>query len=74
MSHFEIEIESSVIASVEYFADDQVLEITFLSGNKYAYYGISKGMFENFLAAESKGTFYNVKIKGLIASSKMSVA
>lgn len=59
-----IEVESSWIKAVNYFAEEEAMEIALLNGKQYVYFGVSKEKFDNFLGAESKGEFYNEKIKG----------
>ena len=57
-----IEVESSVIASIDHSGRN--LLVQFLSGRLYRYRGVTRDVFEAFLAAESKGTFFNLKILG----------
>jgi KTSC domain len=58
---------SSVIRDYEYDADIQQLEITFVSGKVYVYGAVPEDVFEDFLAASSKGEFFNAHIRGAYA-------
>lgn len=66
-----MQVESTVIKSIEYFEKEEVLEIVFLRGASYAYYFVEPKKFQDFANAESKGAFYNEKIKGIYDSSKL---
>ena len=62
--------KSSVIREIEYFEDERVLEITFLSKSRFVYYFVEPETFKDFANADSKGRFYNERIKGFYDSSK----
>lgn len=57
-------IESSVIREAAYAADRRELRITFVSGRQYAYANVPPSIHEAFLASPSKGTFFNIAIRG----------
>lgn len=54
-------VASSAIWSVE--LDGQVLVVTFTTGRRYAYVGVPQDVYDAFLAAESKGAFFNEHIR-----------
>jgi hypothetical protein len=56
-------VASSTIASVGYDEDREVLEVEFMSGAVYRYLGVSEDAFDRFLAAPSKGTYFNRHIR-----------
>jgi hypothetical protein len=56
-------VASSMIASVGYDEECEVLEVEFASGAVYRYLGVSEEVFDRFLAARSKGTYFNRHIK-----------
>jgi hypothetical protein len=56
-------IESSVIASMGYQADQRILEIEFRSGDIYAYFEVPEEEYTAFRNAESKGTYLNSVFK-----------
>ena len=56
-------VDSGVIREIGYDKHNKELFITFVNGSEYAYFGVSDYMYNRFLLAESKGTFFNKKIK-----------
>ena len=56
-------VSSSAIAAIGYDEDREVLEVEFTSGTAYRYLRVSLDVFESFLAARSKGRFFNKRIK-----------
>jgi hypothetical protein len=56
-------VESSAISSADHCPRAGTLIITFLSGRRYAYFDVPRSEYEALLAAESKGTFVNARIK-----------
>jgi hypothetical protein len=57
-----IPVDSSLIQSVTY-ADDATLTVRFHSGAEYCYYTVPRSTLEAFLAAPSKGTYFNRHIR-----------
>ena len=62
---------SEAIREIEYFEDEEVLEIMFTSGKTYKYYAVEQKVYNDFLKADSKGRFYNERIKGYYDSVKL---
>ncbi|MCU0440175.1 MAG: KTSC domain-containing protein [Raineya sp.] len=58
-------IESSMIASVGYQKNEQILEVTFQNQTVYEYYKVPQDVYELFLVASSKGQFMNQHIIGI---------
>ncbi|NMC64107.1 MAG: KTSC domain-containing protein [SAR324 cluster bacterium] len=58
-----IPVSSSNIASICYDEATSTLEVEFLSGRIYHYYGIPQYMYEAFINADSKGKYLNEYIK-----------
>jgi hypothetical protein len=56
-------VSSSVIAALGYNEDREVLEVEFTSGTVYRYLHVGIEVYEDFLAAPSKGRFFNERIK-----------
>lgn len=56
-------VSSSVIAAIGYDEGREVLEIEFISGIVYRYLRVSLDVSQDFLAARSKGKFFNEQIK-----------
>lgn len=55
---------SSVIARISYNPETQVLKITYVSGEVYAYYKVPDTLYTDLMQARSKGRFLNKSIKG----------
>jgi hypothetical protein len=56
-------VESSCVARVGYDPDAEEAYVEFHNSGLYAYRGVSPRVYEEFLAAASKGTFVNEEIK-----------
>lgn len=64
-------VSSSNIVSAGYDANSQTLEIEFLNGAIYQYYNVTDGLYEQFVAAPSKGQFFNAYIKNSLPFSRV---
>jgi hypothetical protein len=61
-------VESSLIRSVGYDPAGSVLEVEFVENNRvYAYYDVPWSVYEELLAAESKGIYFNELIRDVYA-------
>lgn len=60
----EIHVMSAVIRKVAYDHDAERLHVTFANRQTYCYSGVAPATFTEFLAARSKGDFFNVCIRG----------
>ena len=58
----EIPVDSSLIQSVTY-ASDATLTVRFHSGAVYRYFTVPRSIIETFLAATSKGAYFNRHIR-----------
>lgn len=56
-------VESSNIASVGFCPDRKCIEVEFKSGAVYEYPACDQALFDDFMAAESKGKFLNAHLK-----------
>jgi hypothetical protein len=56
-------VDSTAIQRIDYDAEARQLRITFTGGNTYKYYHVSRGVYESFMHAESKGLFFNTYIR-----------
>ncbi|MGC2517867.1 MAG: KTSC domain-containing protein [Burkholderiales bacterium] len=57
------DVNSTAIASIGYDPTTGELEVTFTNGASYTY-TVDPVTYENFLAADSKGSFYARHIRG----------
>jgi KTSC domain len=58
-----IPVSSSNIAQIGYEPDSQILEIQFLSGGVYQYSSVPPSVFDEFMAASSKGRYFSAYVK-----------
>lgn len=58
-------VESSMIASVGYDAQAEVLEIEFPSGEVYDYHEVPQEVYEELMEADSKGRYFLHSIRGV---------
>jgi hypothetical protein len=56
-------VESSAIRTVGYDPDRALLELEFHSGRVYRYHEVPRSVYRRFMAAESKGRYFNLAIK-----------
>lgn len=65
-------VTSSNITAVGYDPQTETLEVEFLSGFRYQYYGVTQGLFDEMMRAPSKGRFLNQYIKDQYPYSRVS--
>ena len=58
-----IPVDSSFINSVSYFDGLKMFEIKLKNGTEYSFKNVPRKVFERFMAAKSKGKFFNEVIK-----------
>lgn len=63
-------LDSSSIKAAAYAADTGTLEIEFQHGATYQYFEVPPAVFQAFLAAESKGGYFNRVVRGAFAYQK----
>lgn len=54
---------SSAIAAIDYHAAERALIVTFTTKRRYVYAGVPPDIHAAFLASESKGAFFNERIR-----------
>lgn len=64
-------VASSNIRSVGYDAPTQTLEVEFLNGTIYQYYGVPENMYEQMMNEHSKGRFLNTYIRNQYPYSRV---
>lgn len=60
-------VQSSNLESIGYVSVARMMIVRFKNGRTYLYPAVPEELFNNFLAAESKGTFFHQNIKGKYA-------
>jgi hypothetical protein len=66
-----VPVKSSSLLEIGYDPTEQKLEVKFQSGRVYQYFGVPRASYEAFMAAESKGRFFNDLIKDLYGHVKV---
>ena len=56
-------VTSSFVEAVGYDPEARELHVRLAGGRGYRYLGVPASVFEEFLAAPSKGTFFNGRVK-----------
>ncbi len=56
-------VTSAVLRSVGYDPDRRILEVEFTSGHVYEYHDVPPEVYEDLMAAESHGRYFNAKIR-----------
>ncbi len=65
-------VASSNVKAVGYDDRTQTLEVEFLNGRVYQYYGVPQNMHSQFIQVPSKGTFFNAYIKNQYPYSRVA--
>lgn len=71
MSEMEY-VDSSNIESIGFDPEASILQVQFKGGSIYQYENVPAEVFEEFKAADSKGTYLSRNIKGIYAYTKIS--
>lgn len=58
-------LQSSLVASVAYHPALAFLDLVLTNGRRYRYFGVSSQTYNELLQADSKGRFFNSRIKGV---------
>ena len=64
-------VESTAIRAIFYDAAGRRLRVTFVSGERYAYDGVPGEVHRAFVAADSKGRFFQAEIRERYAYTKL---
>lgn len=64
-------VSSTNIRSIGYDEGSQTLEVEFTSGGIYDYAGVPKNVYQRFMAAPSKGRFFDSVVKDKYRTVKL---
>ena len=67
-----VTVESSMIHAVGYDDAEQELEVVFTSGKTYRYTGVPRTVYEDLLAADSKGQYMRANVIGIYPDYPLS--
>jgi hypothetical protein len=65
-------VDSSAITSVDYEARARRLRVTFVNGRTYAYDRVPPAVYAALMSAESKGAFFNRRIRDAYPTTLLS--
>jgi lysyl-tRNA synthetase class 2 len=65
---------STVIRAAFYRPDEQALDLTFVSGQRYRYFAVPPVVAEGLAAARSKGAYFNTRIRDRFACAEIDDA
>jgi hypothetical protein len=66
------EVDSTAVKTIDYRPKEHRLVVRFASGERYAYDEASELLYRRFLAAESKGRFFQAEVRGRLPYRKLS--
>lgn len=64
-------LDSSALKAVAYLSAKRLLYLEFQSGERYRYFEFPPERYQDFLAAESKGTYFAQRIRNLSPYEKL---
>ncbi len=64
-------VKSSVIAFVAHDGRSNMLEVEFRNGRLYDYFGVPRAVFDELLASDSAGKYFNEEIKPRYHSARV---
>lgn len=59
-----IPVESTAIASVNYYPHIQMLELEFVSGSIYLYFDVPADVYKSLIRADSTGRYFHYNVRG----------
>lgn len=65
-------VDSSAIDRVDYDAATRVFEVRFITGRRYRYEDVPRAVYARFVAAPSKGQFFNAEIRDRYGYSEVT--
>ena len=64
-------VASSNVAAIGYDSPTQTLEVQFVKGSVYQYYGVPEHLYEKIMSEPSKGRFLNTYIRDSYPHSRV---
>jgi hypothetical protein len=66
-----MDVESTAIQEIDYDAERAKLLVRFVSGERYVYVGVPGEVHRSFVAADSKGLFFQAEIRDRYPYNKL---
>jgi hypothetical protein len=67
-----VPLESTLLASASYHGRRRLLDVIFHSGELYRYFNVPSACYQGLLAADSKGTYFNLHIRNCFPYQHLS--
>ena len=58
-----VSVNSTLLTSVAFNASESILDLEFRDGACYRYFAVPASVYEDLLAADSKGAYFNQRIR-----------
>jgi lysyl-tRNA synthetase class 2 len=71
MAKERVILDSSMLASVSYDDEQQVLDVEFRGGRRYRYFEVPEIVYAGLMKATSKGLFFNDRIRDAFYSQRL---
>lgn len=59
-----VAVDSSLLVSAAYIGSESVLDLELVNGAIYRYFAVPATIYQDLLAADSKGSYFNRHIRG----------
>jgi hypothetical protein len=69
-----VSVESTTLSAISYDSREQLLELEFASAMVYRYLDVPAHVHEELLAAQSKGRYFNLFIRGRFIHQRLAAA
>lgn len=67
-----LHVPSTAILAAGYRPESGTLDLTFVTGRRYRYFGVPVAVAEGFAAARSKGAYFNRRIRDRFAFAEIA--
>ena len=65
-------VRSTLLASVTYDVAESILQLELCDGSLYSYFPVPEDIVNGLLAADSKGSYFNSRIRGCFRYTRLS--
>jgi hypothetical protein len=64
-------VNSTLLASVSFDVGESILQLEFCDGTRYRYFAVPAAIHNDLLAADSKGSYFNRKIRNYFRYTRL---
>jgi hypothetical protein len=65
-------VDSRAIKAIRHHRGSKTMDIEFADGSTYRFPRVPRSLFSRFVAAESKGTFFNDEVRGVFDGERVA--